>query len=186
VIWPEPRQESDLWMGFIDKYHNKYQTGGLQHLFAQQVLQEVGEQAFYKYYKFSMVRNPWDKAVSQFIYMKQRQDLMEFIGLDEKNSFKLYLKKIKIKTHVQWEKQYKFILNDRGELMVDYLGRFENFRQDTKYIFRCLNIHSDMPHVNATKHDHYSKYYDTESVEMVAELYAEDIRLFRYEFEKKH
>jgi hypothetical protein len=183
VIWPEPRQEADLWMGFVDKYHNKYQTGGLQHLFARQVLQEVGEQTFRSYFKFSIIRNPWDKAVSQFIYMQQRDDLREFIGLKKSDSFKIYLEKIKRKTHVQWEKQYRFILNDHGELMVDFLGRFENIRQDSDYIFSSLNIRANLPHVNATLHKRYSSYYDTETVEMIAEFYAEDIHLFNYKFE---
>ena len=40
ILWPdkEDRKESNLWMGFISKYHNKYQTGGLQHLQARQII----------------------------------------------------------------------------------------------------------------------------------------------------
>src|SRR5579862_2264802 len=37
VLWPEERSPEDLWMGFVDDYHNKYQTGGLQHLLARQI-----------------------------------------------------------------------------------------------------------------------------------------------------
>jgi hypothetical protein len=183
IIWPEPRRESDLWMGFVDKYHNKYQTGGLQHLFARQIIREVGEQIFHKYFKFSFVRNPWDKAVSQFSYMKQREDLRDYIGLSENDSFKTYLGKIRTKPHVQWEKQYKFIMDDRGELLIDFLGRFEHIKRDVEYIFDRLNIQAELPHVNATTHAHYSTYYDTESIEMVAEFYADDIELFKYSFE---
>ena len=76
ILWPDLRKESDLWMGFVSKYRNKYQTGGLQHLQASQIIREVGEDIFSHYFKFSIVRNPWDKAVSQFTYMKQRDDFL--------------------------------------------------------------------------------------------------------------
>ena len=62
MIWPSPelRSVDDLWMGFVDKYHNKYQTGGLQHLLAKQIRTEVGSVTFDSYFSFSIVRNPWD------------------------------------------------------------------------------------------------------------------------------
>ena len=60
VIWPKGkgRTEEDLWMGFVNRFENKYQTGGLQHLLAWQVREEVGSDVFSDYYKFSFVRNP--------------------------------------------------------------------------------------------------------------------------------
>jgi hypothetical protein len=58
VLWPGARAESDLWMGSIDAYHNKYQTGGLQHLLARQIRQEVGVEKFSRCFRFSFVRNP--------------------------------------------------------------------------------------------------------------------------------
>ena len=60
VIWPKDRGRSDedLWMGFVSRFENKYQTGGLQHLLAWQVREEVGSDVFGAYYKFAFVRNP--------------------------------------------------------------------------------------------------------------------------------
>ncbi|MCB1377761.1 MAG: sulfotransferase family 2 domain-containing protein [Alphaproteobacteria bacterium] len=81
VIWPHPRSESDLWMGFVQPFRNKYQTGGLQHLQARQMRQEVSQDAFRRYFKFSIVRNPWDKAVSQCAYLKKRPDLCDYLGI---------------------------------------------------------------------------------------------------------
>jgi hypothetical protein len=50
-------------------------------------------------------------------------------------------------------------------------------------IFKDLNISKEVPHVNKTKHGHYSEYYTPETKELVAELYATDILTFNYEFE---
>ena len=86
IIWPfnkKPRAESNLWKGTGDTNHNKYQTWGLQHLLASQIQKEVGDEIFEIFFKFTIVRNPWDKVVSQYIYMKKRKDLREFIGMKE-------------------------------------------------------------------------------------------------------
>ncbi len=108
-------------MGFIDPYHNKYQTGGLQHLLASQIQKEVGDDIFKIFFKFTIVCNPWDKIVSQFIYMKKRKNLREFVGMREDDDLKKYLSLIKKRKHVQWEHQYRFFLDDNGEQLVDYI-----------------------------------------------------------------
>jgi hypothetical protein len=182
IIWPEPRLESDLWMGFKSKYHNKYQTGGLQHLFANQIRQEVGEQVFKTYFKFSIVRNPWEKTISQYFYMKNRPDLREWIGMEENSSFETYLDLIRKKAHVQWEPQYKFIYDQNGDLLIDFIGRLENFDKDASSIINRIGIKAEIPHSNATKHKHYTEYYNQETIEIVNDMYSNDISLLNYKF----
>ncbi len=185
VIWPMPRSESNLWEGLINDYENKYQTGGLQHLKGYQILQEVGKDVYKKYYKLSFIRNPWDKAVSQYAYMQKRKDLMDFIGMKDGASFKKYLELIQKKKHVQWEEQYKFILDDNGELMVDFLGRFERFKEDVLKVLEKLSIDVDnIPHRMKSKRKSYDSYYDSESMEMLQSIYQVDIEAFGYTFSK--
>jgi hypothetical protein len=183
IIWPKRRTVAELWMGFTSRYHNKYQTGGLQHLFGKHIEIEVGHKLFAEYFKFSFIRNPWDRAVSQFHFMKKRPDLREFIGLSLSDSFKKYLDLIHEKTHVQWEQQHKFILDAQGKPIVDFLGRFENYKQDVKFVLRKLGLNrKTIPHSNPTDHRPYYEYYDNEAVEMVHSLYERDIALFGYTF----
>ena len=58
MIWPKvsKRLEKDLWMGFVDEYNNKYQTGGLQHLLGHQIKSIVGAETYNDYYKFTIAR----------------------------------------------------------------------------------------------------------------------------------
>lgn len=184
-IWPGERTPADLWMGFITKYNNPYQTGGLQHLFGTQIRNEVGESVFNSYFKFSIVRNCWDKAVSQYFYMYRRPDLREFIGMKEKDTFAKYLELISKKTHVQWEPQYKFLTDENGKLLADFLGRLENMNNDAEYIFTKLGIDAKIEHTNKTNHEHYSAYYNKETQEIVGEMYKKDIELLGYTFEGK-
>ncbi|NER22223.1 MAG: sulfotransferase family protein [Symploca sp. SIO1B1] len=199
LIWTGNRRESDLWKGHITPYYNKYQTGGLQHLFATHIQQEVGNDVFKSFFKFSFVRNPWDKAVSQFCYMKTIKILREFIGMSKDDCFKQYLSLIQTKKHVQWEEQYKFILDQNGNSLVDFIGRFENFENDVRYVLQTLNNQTSLnpqeltpesakisfakiPHVKQSLRTHYTDYYDNESKDIVRHLYQKDIELFNYIF----
>lgn len=188
LIWPRPedRTEANLWMGFISKYRNKYQTGGLQHLLASQVREEVGLDIFNYYYKFAIVRNPWDRIVSQFAYMQVRPDLMDFIGMQPDTEFKTYLNLIQAKQHVQWMPQTDFILDQDGTLLVDKIGRLESLEEDFIEIFRILGIcreQNKIFHVNRSQRESIDHYYDQETIEMVSEMYSSDISFLNYSFD---
>jgi hypothetical protein len=187
LIWPTgpagKRTERDLWMGFVDKYHNKHQTGGLQHLFATHILSEVGDATFTRYFKFSIVRNPWDKAVSQFAYMVKRKDLRNFIGMKQDDCFKRYLELISRKRHVQWEQQVRFLRDAEGAWLVDYVGRYEVFSQSVDHILKSLGLETcTIPHEKRSERGSYQDYYNDESREIVAQLYKEDIEAFGYSY----
>ena len=178
------RTKKNLWGGYDS---NKYQDGGLQHLMATHILNEVGEDIFSKYFKFSFVRNPWDKLVSQFFYCKYyppRKDLRKWLNINEKTSFVEYLSKIQtVQIHIQWDRQYKFLYDDNGKLLVDFIGRFENFQEDFNIVCDKIKIpRQKLPHTKKSKHKHYTEYYDDETREIVAEKYAKDIEYFGYKF----
>ena len=183
VIWPGERHASDLWMGFIDRYHNKYQTGGLQHLHADQIRAEVGEDCFKSYFKFAFIRNPFDKAVSQYSYMRVRPDLREFIGMHENDPFSRYLELLPTRLHVQWEPQVPFLFDRNGGCLVDFIGRYENLAQDAQTVLRRLRIDAELPHINRGTHDDYRTYYQQDDVAKVNLLYGSDLTTFSYELE---
>ena len=157
---------------------------------ASQILKEVGNDIFRGFLKFTVVRNPWDKIVSQFVFMKNRKDLREFIGMKEDNSLKTYLSLINKKKHIQWEHQYIFFLDGNGEQLVDYIGRFETFNYDVRQVLKKLKLDRVMfglkkrkiPHSNKGMREHYRHYFDKESSEMVQEMYKKDIDLLGYRF----
>lgn len=180
AIWPGERSEGDLWMGFVSKYHNKYQTGGLQHLLAPQIRKEVGAEVFDSYFKFAFVRNPWDKAVSQYMLTRRRKDLQEFIGMNDGDSFKRYLELIARREHVQWMPQHRFVFDEDGRRLVDFVGRFERLEADAATVFSRLGLSAELSHAHATERLPMSQYYDAEAVEMVLRHYAQDIDVFGY------
>ena len=114
VLWSDvgSRSPDQLWMGFVRPMFNKYQTGGLQHLTAHYIKQEVGDQFFNSSFKFAVVRNPIHSIVSQFKYIGQRPDLRAFIKLPEKYTFQDYLLCLDNNRHVQWMPQWEFVADE--------------------------------------------------------------------------
>jgi Sulfotransferase family len=183
VVWPGRRSEEDLWMGFVDTYRNKYQTGGLQHLHALQIRQEVGGDRFTSYFKFAVVRNPFDRTVSQFSYMRRRPDLRAFIGMREDASFGEYVGLIRRRQHVQWEPQCSFLYDVDGTLLVDHLARFESLKLDVAPVFERLGMSSvELPHDNASDRTAYRDYYTPDLRSQVEDIYSEDLERLGYKF----
>ena len=183
ALWPWPRRESQLWMGFVDEFHNKYQTGGLQHLQAGQIRTEVGDHRFGSYFKFTFVRNPFDRTVSQFAYMRKRPDLRSFIGMQDDDDFGRYLELIQQRSHVQWEPQSRFVTASDGSLLVDFVGRFEDLSGDARKVFERVGVGvRKLPHHERGERGPYRSYYGAAERKVVESLYAEDLAIFGYAF----
>jgi len=145
---------------------------------------------FKTYFKFSIVRNPWDRLVSAYLYLKgggigdpdriwfenniaQYPDFHTFVKewLNENNIWKWY----------HFKPQYSFICID-NTIAVDFLGRYESLQQDFNNIARTLNIKTVLIRENKTERNNYRDYYDDETKELVASVYDKDIKLFEYFF----
>lgn len=184
VIWPAERSEAELWMGFVQPHHNKYQTGGLQHLYARHIRHEVGEQTFQDFFKFAFVRNPWDKLVSLYSYLDRRPDLRQFMNVPEGTPFAEFIGLAAASGHVQAAPQVDFIYAEDGEPLVDYIGRFERLAEDAAIVFERIGLEdAALPAANASaRRRDYRAYYDGAMAQRVADIYQRDIAAFRYRF----
>jgi len=71
----------------------------------------------------------------------------------------------------------------RGELLADYVGRFEEIQQSYDSVCERLGIPKEMlEQVNSSRRRDYREYYDQSLIEGVAKLYARDLELFGYNF----
>lgn len=181
------RTTDQLWMGNVRPGFNKYQSGGLQHLLATQIRQEVGQEKFDRYFKFSFVRNPWDKLVSQFLYLKTQPMLRDYMGVGRWTSFKKYVRILldNHEMHVQSYEQWRFIYDDKGKSLVDFLGRFESLDDDFTRLTEKLGLKGlRLPHdMKSKQRKPYQMYYDGKTADLVSNLYARDVELFNYQFD---
>jgi Sulfotransferase family len=173
---------------------DEYVAGG--HLTAEQ---------FASYFKFSFVRNPWDRIVSEYKYR----------GYPVKIDFKTYLfERLPAPgwtdTYRHIIPQYDFLHDEAGKLLVDFVGRYESLQADFDTVCARVGIPpTRLPQVNRSlegtwpdslrelrkqlrralwslerKHTfpHYTQYYDDESREFVGRLFRKDVEAFNYAF----
>lgn len=102
---------------------------------------------FEKYFKFAFVRNPWARLVSAY----------QFLGINKKCSFNDWvLGNFPLPgfssewLHVMPQSDY--LHGSKGQLLVNFVGRFENLHNDYGEVCSKLNVEfSDLPHVNRSK-----------------------------------
>jgi hypothetical protein len=179
------RTQENLWRGFIDEFHNAYQTGGLQHLKAYQIRHYLGRAQYDKFFKFAIVRDPYGRTISQYNYMTTaRKGLRQFIEFEPEDDFSTYLAKIKTRSHVQWEPQISFVNGFDGKRLVDKIIRLENLNDewdalldDLKVDFRRKLRHRNKKEQKFTRAD-----LTAEHKAIIQEYYYEDFVSFGYDF----
>jgi len=143
-----------------------------------------------KYYKFTFVRNPFSKIVSQYFYMIKcaadprikKYDLPFYKNCvfvkEHAKSFADFIKKQGYFSGMFDHDQTKWITDD-----FDYVGKMETLQQDFDNICADIGLPNMMlPMVNTTRHNHYTSYYDDESREIVERLFNKTIEQYNYKF----
>ena len=128
------------------------------------------------YFKWSVVRNPWDRLVSTY-KNKACKGYGPWRNFKNLTFSDFIINKEEIKdSHIIPQK-------NRLPDDIDFIGRFENYQEDFDIICDKIGIpRQQLPHKNKSKHKHYTEYYDDETRQIVAERYADDIEYFGYKF----
>ena len=146
------------------------------------------EDLFNKLFKFAFVRNPWDLQVSSFHHVQRERPQM-LNGITDFNEFLKYkfdperpfLYHIDIASKLQTD----HLIDLHGNIIVDYIGRYEKLLDEFEVIKQKLNMPKlKLPHKRRAteRQKDYRSYYSDESVEAVAKHFEQDIRLLDYSF----
>jgi len=140
------------------------------------------KQCFKDYFSFTIVRNPWDRMVSNwkmFTTQDFRIKQMRAMYDGKIQNFKHFVMLTsKINNH-HWQPQVLFIPEK-----CNFIGKVETLQNDINIISDKIGFNRiKLSRKNVTSHEHYSKYYDVELRKFIAERYKEDIDTFGYVFE---
>jgi hypothetical protein len=138
----------------------------------------LGEAEFASLYKFTCVRNPWDRMIS--LYFTPTQNPAEW---DRKKFRKIIQKALPVSDYLSLNECER--CNDPFE-NVNYIMRFENLAEDFRVVCAALNISPvTLPQYNRSDREHYSNYYDKNLRELVHARFAAEIERFGYTFEQR-
>lgn len=161
------------------------------HLTARAYRAIFGAQDFDDYFKFTFVRNPWDRIVSAYTFLSQgganerdrawgQAVLSDFGSFDE---FVLrWLDERRLYEQIHLVPQWEFVVNGQGQPCLDFIGRFERLGDDFQYVLDQLGRSCALPQSNASQRSPYRDYYSGASRRRVAQLYRRDIEQFGYSF----
>jgi hypothetical protein len=150
------------------------------HMSVKEIRPYISDEIWNTYYKFCFVRNPWDRFVSA-VFFKNKE-------IQENEKYAAALMKYTIEEAsttkgMFYRPQTGYLTNDEEQLAMDFIGKTETIQADYNKICKYLGIPSQqLEQVNTSKHKDYSRYYDTELKEKVANFYQQDIENFNYQF----
>lgn len=164
---------------------------GFGHSTAERYLSIYGPIDFFSTFRFTFVRNPYDRFVSSYEYLKQggnnSNDLLfyeKYIkGFESFEDFVLngFAKNVEIQNHIHFKRQSNFVYHN-SRCLVDFVGRFENLEKDYKYIASMIGAEHGLKFVNKTNNRQcFDEYFTRASVKkVISDFYKIDFINFDY------
>lgn len=141
----------------------------------------IPPEIFKSYFKFSFVRNPWARLVSEYEYIRK-----------EKNHHRhKKVMKMDFQTYIRYQArrfdahQINMLADRNCILLMDFIGKFENLNNDWGFVCEKIGIpFLLLPHENRNKQVDYRSYYSDDEKNLVKKLWQRDIEAFDYSFEE--
>ena len=134
----------------------------------------LGEEQFHELYKFTCVRNPWDRLISYYFGtgdQTAKWDREVFEGL--------VLRTLSAADYLRLEEGEKDPFGNLNRVI-----RFETLTEDFRALCADLDIPvATLPEYNRSQRESYPQYYDDKLRALVAERFAPEIERFGYTFE---
>lgn len=137
---------------------------------------------FETYFKFGFVRNPWDRTVSLFRRLREN-------GKDRGQTFEEFVDGLHFSSAtcvhpVPHRYQLDWFVNPDGEVILDFVGRFEHLARDWSQVSQRIGLAASLPHLNesGSGRRHYTEYYTSRTRDLIAQRFSVDIEYFGYEF----
>jgi len=159
---------------FFDNFQKKIHFFR-SHETVKSIQNKISSKIFDNYFKFAIVRNPYSRFVSRYNYTK-------LVTKNKNIKFSEFVKEY-VELGMITDKQYKFLLNNNGDIGVNKILKFENISKDINEIANRISVNPNKLYkMNVSTHDNYKEYYDAETKNIVENFCKEDLNFFNYKF----
>ena len=133
---------------------------------------------------FTLVRNPWDRAVSYYHWLRAQTFEHPSVTLAQSLPFAGFLRHDITRRSLRDWPASRYMQDATGRDQGDLYIRLEHFRQDVQPLEAHLGFPIVLPHENASaRRKDYRSYYDDALAELVGTVCDTDIKRFGYEFD---
>ncbi len=152
------------------------------HMPAQTVLSLIGQEAWDSCHKFCVVRNPFDKVVSNFWFQLSESQRIRLSAVDFRVVRALFGSWVALGALPQDQEVYKI----DGQVVVNQIVRYENLLPDVESVCSRLAIPWDPGRLPRFKSEYrvrgesFPEYYDSRSAALVAGAFAWELEHFGY------
>lgn len=151
---------------------------GHGHITLRQVRACLPEAMWRRYFKFACVRNPYARFVSACAMLNRRNP--SYAG-NETSFMKAAMRTPRFRSRALVRPQWDMLVDERGVLGMDFVGRHESLQQSFEEACRRLGIAPPaLTWRNATRHGPVADHYDDELLDAVTAFYRSDFDSFGY------
>jgi len=144
---------------------------------------------FDELFKFAFVRNPWDLQVSSYHHIRRERPHL-LTGMDDFETFLRWKLDPDHKYHyiidTANELQSDYVMDLHGNIIVDYIGRYERLEDDFSEVCNRIGIRPRrLPRKRQAKdRTSYQAYYTDDTAQLIAKYFERDIEMFGYSFDR--
>tara|TARA_R110000764_G_scaffold60951_1_gene130397 strand:- start:9642 stop:10295 length:654 start_codon:yes stop_codon:yes gene_type:complete len=132
---------------------------------------------------FTMVRNPWDRVVSYYHWLRDQGFDHPAVHLAQNLSFEDFVLHPQTRASLRGSQAGHYVTDASGSERCDLFIRLEHVATDIVPLQAHLGFALDLPHANRSARDAaYQGYYTPASQAAVAQACAADIARFGYRF----
>jgi hypothetical protein len=144
------------------------------HMPALLVKNRINSEIWDNYYKFAIERNPWDKAISQYYWLKKINKNNDF-------QFGTYL------SNQFFPRDYGKYSDLDGKILVDKIIKYEDLNDELNIVFNELGIPFEGQLNIFAKGGYrqiksYREFYNEETKKIVEDAFNKEIKAFNYKF----
>ena len=172
----------------------------VNHMSALEIRNNIGNSIWNSYFKFCVIRNPFDKIISAFFFVEEQkrnrsvvENLKSIVGkiMGKSEPLDFIKGENSIERFRSWIRRGGSIIDrDKylidGEICVDYFIRYEDLENGIKHVCNHLNISFEPERISRLKSGlrdtkiPLRDFYNEEIIQMVSKIYKFEIEEFGY------